>query len=427
MITNAGSSSSSVFNGGDIPLVLVDRKKGFYKINKEAGIDRRGIKVYEAVYCAKDSSYLESKQVLGLYVVPDGEEDFGTVFKEVIKNTNCDHVNILEVKDFFYFDSHLTVAIPLQEVKSMRYLMAAEPKFRDGLPEDCIATVLRETIYGLSCVHMEGDAHGRISAGNVFFDSRDHNVKIGYGASSFYRDEEKRSARTSQYPLWTAEVWGGPPESYNNPEGLKTASDTWLIGVLALELAFGDFKMYERDDFLGFIRWVTTARRLPNKGEEWKIGQANEEDGRKLWKRLHHLKVVAARYVNPRYLIAKSCSRGFKLRTESTDNEIKMKGLKVLKSVKNKLYKIPMMSYFNNKKRVVKNEYRSSFSKSFGMMVADCLSDDPDMRPALWDLLQYEFFRQGKSVKYFEDVVVDRNTDPSWCVEKFSSNEDSAV
>ncbi|KAK1377701.1 hypothetical protein POM88_024445 [Heracleum sosnowskyi] len=405
------------------PTYLRDGKSGLYVTSEEVGTNCLGNKIYEAVYHPKDSF---GKEVFGLLLVQDGGKEIEDALREVLKNKNCNHVNILEVKDYFYYADHLCVSLPLQEVSSFRYFMNIKPLFRDGYPENCIASILRETIYGLSSIHTERNTHGGLTAEEIFLDSSDGKIKISYGASSFARYSEKKETELSGLPCWTVEEWGGPPESDNNAAGIGNKGDIWFLGIIALELAYGRLKVNNRQQLLGFVRRVRSSQRLPDKQEPWgydPVETLPNDRRQMILRKLHRVKRMTRKYINPRYVVSRTFSKQYKL---VGDNEkvSKKKGAKSVTSfVQEKLHKIPVPGIIKSnisslscsKPRKREKVGLGSFSRDFWRMIVDCLHDDPEMRPGFWELLHhYDFFGQCESVDYVVDVVVKQSIAPVW-------------
>lgn len=87
----------------------------------------------------------------------------------------------------FYYKNHVCVIMPLDQVKSLRYIMASSQRFTHGMPQNCIVVALRETIYGLASVHKANIVHRKLSVGQIFFHHCDHYIQLAYGPTSFDR------------------------------------------------------------------------------------------------------------------------------------------------------------------------------------------------------------------------------------------------
>ncbi|KAH0676364.1 hypothetical protein KY285_024165 [Solanum tuberosum] len=111
-------------------------------------------------------------------------------------------------------------------------------------------------------------------------------------------------------------------------------SDIWLVGVAALELAYGNLRISSREEFEAMIKKIKRSRRLPDKLEDL-LEEINVEEG------------------------------------------------------KGKMKKAVV--YVNDKLKYVKGKRK--FSKEFEELVLDCLSSKESKRPSVGDLLQRPFFR----------------------------------
>nr|DAD19822.1 TPA_asm: hypothetical protein HUJ06_021285 [Nelumbo nucifera] len=98
--------------------------------------------------------------------------------------------------------------------------------FPDGLPEPCIAIVLRETLNAPMYLHDQGQVHRDIKAGNILVAS-DGSIKL----SDF--DVSAKFNGVAGTPYWMA------PEVIHSHTGYSFKADIWTFGITALELAHG--------------------------------------------------------------------------------------------------------------------------------------------------------------------------------------------
>lgn len=368
-----------------------------------------GIPVYEASYNPEDmaSAILYQDSLLrnvsvAIQIVHEAnqEEEHDHLLEEILRNKHCNHDNILRIKKNFSCNGSLCVVMPLDEVQSLRNIMASTPIFNNGLPENCIAVALRETLYGLDRVHQMQEVHKKISAGNIFFHEKSSSIKLAY-AASIYELNSGNDQASSSWELSINSIcrWSAAPEVYetdHDPEFCSEKSDIWLIGIAALELAYGNLKFECREQLEDLAEEIMVNRRLPNKGE-----QLNFDGEKKKGKKM--VKFIRENMQMPDISFpGKSKKKGIVfLREYDGDDEEKKKGKKVMNFMKRNI------SLQGKKKK-------SSFSKSFGKMVAECLAMDPKKRPNVVKLLQHEFFKDSRTVKYFENVVVKQSVNPVW-------------
>ncbi|KAF7058628.1 hypothetical protein CFC21_065642 [Triticum aestivum] len=174
------------------------------------------------------------------------------VWREAKAMALLSHANVLRAHCSFTVGSHLWVVMPFMAAGSLHSILAHG--FPDGLPEPCIAVVLKETLRALCYLHEQGRIHRDIKAGNVLVDS-DGSVKLAdFGVSaSIY--ETPPPASSFSGPLthapqvvlssssYFSEMAGTPywmaPEVIHSHVGYGIKADIWSFGITALELAHG--------------------------------------------------------------------------------------------------------------------------------------------------------------------------------------------
>ncbi|OIT01870.1 serinethreonine-protein kinase blus1 [Nicotiana attenuata] len=161
---------------------------------------------------------------------------------------------------------YIFAALPYMSEGSHRYILPS--RFPNGLPESFIAIALREALLGLQEIHSSGMVHKSISAESIFINKsklvHPLTIKLAYGASLYdsnldYRDKDEESEGVL----------------FRHTRSGDYFSDMWLVGVTALELAYGvNLKDTHREDFGAMERPVPTtkvvkkirkSKRLPKK------------------------------------------------------------------------------------------------------------------------------------------------------------------
>uniref|UniRef100_A0ACD5YFM2 Uncharacterized protein n=1 Tax=Avena sativa TaxID=4498 RepID=A0ACD5YFM2_AVESA len=173
------------------------------------------------------------------------------VWREAKAMALLSHANVLRAHCSFTVGSHLWVVMPFMAAGSLHSILAHG--FPDGLPEPCIAVVLKETLRALCYLHEQGRIHRDIKAGNVLVDS-DGSVKLAdFGVSaSIYETPPAASSfsgpiHASQAVVssssYFSEMAGTPywmaPEVIHSHVGYGIKADIWSFGITALELAHG--------------------------------------------------------------------------------------------------------------------------------------------------------------------------------------------
>ncbi|XP_059636061.1 serine/threonine-protein kinase BLUS1-like [Cornus florida] len=119
-------------------------------------------------------------------------------------------------------------------------------KFNNGLSEESIAVVLKQTLMGLSHLHLNAQLHRDINAGHIFF-SHYHGIKLAFAATVYEHDYGNHHLRNSTVSVST--VLAAAPEvfySNDNDDKYTQKADIWLIGITALELAYGGISVSGR-------------------------------------------------------------------------------------------------------------------------------------------------------------------------------------
>ncbi|GMI69907.1 BLUE LIGHT SIGNALING1 [Hibiscus trionum] len=186
-----------------------------YKITDEisAGV---GVVVYKAVCVPMDSAIVAIKAI--------DREQCSALFEirqpEAQKMSLLSHPNILRAHCSFDVDHHFWVVMPFMSCGSLHSIISSS--FPGGLPEECMAVILKETLKALSYLHQGGNIHGDVKASNILLDSNGC-VKLGdFGASrSFY-------GRKSALLYWVA------PEITKLQALCSFETDIWSFGMTAL-------------------------------------------------------------------------------------------------------------------------------------------------------------------------------------------------
>uniref|UniRef100_A0A0D9VXE2 Protein kinase domain-containing protein n=1 Tax=Leersia perrieri TaxID=77586 RepID=A0A0D9VXE2_9ORYZ len=179
------------------------------------------------------------------------------VWREAKAMALLSHRNVLRAHCSFTVGSHLWVVMPFMAAGSLHSILSHG--FPDGLPEQCIAVVLKDTLRALCYLHEQGRIHRDIKAGNILVDS-DGSVKLAdFGVSASIYETTQPSSSASA----TSSAFSGPisatqamaasscfndmagtpywmaPEVIHSHVGYGIKADIWSFGITALELAHG--------------------------------------------------------------------------------------------------------------------------------------------------------------------------------------------
>ncbi|XP_022761124.1 serine/threonine-protein kinase BLUS1-like [Durio zibethinus] len=210
-----------------------------YKIIDEIGVGVSAV-VYKAECVPMNSTIVAIKAI----DLDQSKADFDKIRRETNIMSLLSHPNILNAHCSFTVDRRLWVVMPFMSGGSLQSIVSSS--FPDGLTEQSIAIVLKETLNALSYLHNQGHLHRDIKAGNILMDSNGSVKLADFGVSaSIY---ESRSgyglgSSTSSSPLMLTDVTGTPywmaPEVIHSHTGYSFKADIWSFGITALELAHG--------------------------------------------------------------------------------------------------------------------------------------------------------------------------------------------
>ncbi|KAJ6430182.1 hypothetical protein OIU84_021567 [Salix udensis] len=144
-----------------------------YKILDEIGVGVSAT-VYKAI-CVPMNSTLVAIKCIDL---DQSRSDLDSIRRETKTMSLLSHPNILESHCSFTVDRHLWMVMPFMSAGSLQSIISSS--FPDGLPEPCIAVVLKETLNALSYLHDQGHLHRDVKAGNILIDSNGKGRHIGW-------------------------------------------------------------------------------------------------------------------------------------------------------------------------------------------------------------------------------------------------------
>ncbi|GMI69908.1 BLUE LIGHT SIGNALING1 [Hibiscus trionum] len=186
-----------------------------YKITHEIAVGV-GVVVYKAVCVPMDLAIvaikaIDREQCIGIFDILEREAQSMILLS---------HPNLLRAHCSFNADRHVWVVMPFMSCGSLHSIISSS--FPGGLPEECMAIILKETLKALSYLHNRGNIHGDVKPSNILLDSNGCVKLADLGAScSFY-------GRKSAKPHWVA------PEIIKSRAVSSFETDIWSFGVTAL-------------------------------------------------------------------------------------------------------------------------------------------------------------------------------------------------
>lgn len=210
-------------------------------------IDEIGAGVSAVVYKAE---CIPLKTIVAIKAInlDRSKADLDSIRLEAKAMSLLSHPNILEAHCSFTVGQELWVVMPFMSGGSLQSIISSA--FPDGLPEACIAVVLKETLNALSYLHDQGHLHRDIKAGNILIGA-DGSVKLAdFGVSaSIYESIMSRGSSSSgmlsssSSSMRLTDLAGTPywmaPEVIHSHVGYSYKADIWSFGITALELARG--------------------------------------------------------------------------------------------------------------------------------------------------------------------------------------------
>ena len=115
------------------------------------------------------------------------------------------HPNLLPVYGSFVSGSKLYIVTPFLSGGSGLDIM--KTKFKQGLEENCIATILKQVLQGLEYLHAHGLIHRDIKAGNLLVSEAGLVQLADFGVSSSLTDHGSRNTSRKTFvgtPCWMA-------------------------------------------------------------------------------------------------------------------------------------------------------------------------------------------------------------------------------
>ncbi|XP_021721800.1 serine/threonine-protein kinase BLUS1-like [Chenopodium quinoa] len=184
--------------------------------------------VYKAK-CITNSSIVAIKSI----DLDQSRSDLDTIRLETKTMSLLSHPNILRAHCSFSVGRRLWVVMPFMSAGSLQSIISSN--FASGLPETCIAIVLKETLKALCYLHDQGHVHRDVKAGNILvgYDGVVKLADFGVSAPVYDINFDSRLKEIAGTPYWMA------PEVIHSHNGYGVKADIWSFGITALELAHG--------------------------------------------------------------------------------------------------------------------------------------------------------------------------------------------
>ncbi|KAG8367248.1 hypothetical protein BUALT_Bualt16G0052800 [Buddleja alternifolia] len=255
------------------PTVLLfqgTNRKDQFEITHPIGKSNNGlVQVYKAISSSSSIPNEDTSPIVSYVAVKCVNRDYQP---QAVRNLTTDvcrsilipyHRNIIGITKNFNYKTYYCVVFPLMG-NSLRSIM--HTRFSKGFPEECIVVALKEILTAISFIYKHGDVDLQINAGNIFFTGKE--IKLAFSASTYECQDHNQSSSSSSspqsyMPMSSICKWAVPPEYPS--ELFKHKRDIWMIGITALELAYGGLWVSSKADLQKRLYTIEMCKkRLPD-------------------------------------------------------------------------------------------------------------------------------------------------------------------
>ncbi|XP_054033809.1 LOW QUALITY PROTEIN: serine/threonine-protein kinase PAK 1-like [Dryobates pubescens] len=193
--------------------------------NKYAEAEKLGQGSYGAVFRAVEMA--TGREVAIKHIsVNQGDEDY--VMQEILVQRDHKNPNIVNYLDSYLVGAELWLVLEYLDGGSLADVLQVT-----RMDEGQTATVCRECLQGLDCLHSDGVIHRDIKGCNILLGT-DGSVKLAdFGVCALLTPEQNKRTSYAGTPRWMA-----PEILKEEPYGPKV--DIWSLGITTVEMAKGE-------------------------------------------------------------------------------------------------------------------------------------------------------------------------------------------
>nr|GMD62036.1 serine/threonine-protein kinase BLUS1-like [Ipomoea batatas] len=219
-----------------------------------------GMVVYRAVWQLTTTKLVLNRSVA--LKVADNPDSIAKLRGEVTRSLGVkgQHRNLLRFKTCFMDEQSgkFCVVMPLTH-GSFRTIMLHKNHWfsQGGFPKRHVLVILRSLLRALTFLHTQHIFHGDISAAHIYLCNSSH--PLYYHCSHI-----ALSFAATIYEV--AAKWVAAPEIYYANQPYSEKADIWLVGITALELAYGGdllLKLKNRNALEAMIKEIHDNKKLP--------------------------------------------------------------------------------------------------------------------------------------------------------------------
>ncbi|KAM3287477.1 hypothetical protein P3S67_020907 [Capsicum chacoense] len=235
--------------------------KDTYLLEKAIGTLYNGrCRVYKALYSQNDQendmefNELQRQSTIGVAYIP--------------------HANVIGSMRAFRNSNLFCVSLPYMSVGSLRYILSTRTNKK--LQEDFICVVLKQLLVGLRDeLHVGPNprVHKTLNAGDIFAHidgvTGEMLIKLAFQASVYHSGKiphNNHGSASSFLDVKSIYRWGAAQEVFGseNENSSGPKSDIWLLGITALELAYGNLAVRNRGELNYIIKNIREKNNSQN-------------------------------------------------------------------------------------------------------------------------------------------------------------------